>query len=316
METEKQLTVKDFEEALGTPLSAYVAKRIESYNFRYKEFQTEERDKWLLLIVKTLMTPVITRAGSNRFNQWEMGWKENLDEFLKSGDLTSLVPRYFGKYKAIRWRQRFIDPISEDFERNTLSVIQDWLFDVYLRDVSAVYEFGCGTGLNLLRARAVNDNAKLYGLDWTNSSQEIIRAMVKKGLLQNAEGRQFDFFEPDYDMPLDENGAVYTVAALEQVGARFEPFVEYLLKNKPKICIHIEPIAEVLDEENLLDYLSVEYFKKRNYLSGFLNHLKELERGGKIKIHRAQRSNIGSLFIEGYSVVVWSPVHEKLETGD
>lgn len=307
---EKQLTVKEFEKALGASLSPYVAEKIKSYDFRYKELSAEERDRWFLLIIKTLLAPVITRAGGNRLNQWEIGWKENLDEFINSGDLESLTPRYFGKYKVIRWRQRFINPISKDFERNTLSAIQDWLFDVYFRDVKAIYEFGCGAGLNLLLARAVNKNAKLYGLDWTASSQEIIREMVKKGVLENAQGHRFDFVDPDYNMVLDHKSAVYTVAALEQVGTRFEPFIDYLIKNKPEICIHIEPIAEVLDEENLFDYLSIEYFKKRNYLSGFLDYLQKLEQDDRIKIHRAQRTNIGSLFIEGYSVIVWSPIYK------
>ena len=59
---------------------------------------------------------------------------------------------------------------------------------------------------------------------------------------------------------------------------------------------------------NLVDYLSILYFKKRNYLSGFLLKLRELEEAGKIKIHMAKRTFIGSLYIEGYSVIAWSPV--------
>ena len=90
------------------------------------------------------------------------------------------------------------------------------------------------------------------------------------------------------------------------------PFIDFLLEKKPEICLHIEPIAELLNEENLVDYLSILYFKKRNYLSGFLLKLRELEEAGKIKIHMAKRTFIGSLYIEGYSVIAWSPVFDRL----
>ena len=74
------------------------------------------------------------------------------------------------------------------------------------------------------------------------------------------------------------------------------------------MCIHIEPIEELLDKNILLDYLSIKYFEKRNYLSGFLSGLKKLEKQNKIKILKADRNNIGSLFIEGYSIIVWQPI--------
>lgn len=93
----------------------------------------------------------------------------------------------------------------------------------------------------------------------------------------------------------------------EKIGARWDKFIQYILRNRPKLCIHIEPVAELLDSGKLIDYLSIEYFKKRNYLEGFLNGLRQLEKEGKVRIHRAQRTYIGSLYIEGYSVVVWSP---------
>ena len=101
---------------------------------------------------------------------------------------------------------------------------------------------------------------------------------------------------------------VLTVASLEQVGDRWRDFISYLIGQRPKICVHIEPVSELLDSKILLDNLSIKYFEKRNYLNGFLTGLRELEESGKVIIHRAQRTGIGSLFIEGYSIVVWEPV--------
>jgi hypothetical protein len=64
----------------------------------------------------------------------------------------------------------------------------------------------------------------------------------------------------------------------------------------------------MLDENVLVDHLSIQYFKKRNYLDGFLDGLRKLETEGKVNIIDTKRSHIGSLFIEGYSIIVWEPL--------
>ena len=191
---------------------------------------------------------------------------------------------------------------------NSLEIILDWLFDKYLCYVDAIYEFGCGTGHNLLRARRVNPNAILWGMDWATVSQQKNALLAEHKIDHNIQADRFDYFNPDDSFRIKPNSVVYTLASLEQVGARWENFIDYLLSNKPKLCIHVEPIAELLDSNKLIDYLSIEYFKKRNYLEGFLSGLLKLEKQVRVRIHRSQRTHIGSLFVEGYSEVVWSPV--------
>lgn len=305
-QNKKLLTAADFEKVFKDKLSERISSKIRKCEFQYTELRESEYNEWIIYIIKTLLNPNIIKAGKYRQKQWENGWSENLEAFIKNKNINVLTPGYFGKYNVIRWKQRFIKPLKKDFEYNTLVIIVDWLFEKYFRNVQSVYEFGCGTGYHLLRLREINNKARLYGLDWASASEKILTKIVKTGLMSNLKGYQFDFFNPNYNIVLDANSAVYTVAALEQTGKKFHKFIDYLLKNKPKICVHIEPINELLDENNLLDYLSIEYFKKRNYLSGFLDYLKKLERERKITIHQAQRTYIGSLFVDGYSVVAWS----------
>lgn len=302
------LSPADFESVLGERVSPQLSEWIEKHPFIYTNFSKIERDSWLLRIVKTINDYNVIPAGEHRLNQWEMGWHENLAILKKIKIDDALIPRYFGKYNAVRWKQDLIKPLSINFEYNMLAVIEYWLFEKYLGGVSSIYEFGCGTGHNLLRARQVNKTAVLHGCDWTTTTEKIISLLRDIGIEKKINGHIFNFFDPDNNLHMDRDSAVYTVAALEQAGHNFKNFITYLLNNKPKICIHIEPIAELLDETNFLDYLSVEYFKKRNYLSGFIHFLKKLEVDGRIKIHLAQRTSIGSLFVDGYSVVVWSPV--------
>jgi len=122
-------------------------------------------------------------------------------------------------------------------------------------------------------------------------------------------GERFDLFNPNYNYVLKPNSIVLTIAALEQTGKHFKKFIKYLLLNKPKLCIHIEPIIETLDENKFIDYLSIQYFKKRRYLNGFLSYLKDKERKNILKIIKVQRTFIGSIFTDGYSVIIWKPIY-------
>jgi hypothetical protein len=194
--------------------------------------------------------------------------------------------------------------VSPNFDYNIHINFVDSVIESNLNGIKNVYEFGCGPGYHLLRMSDNNPDLNYYGLDWTVSSQNIIDT-INKTLDKNIQAYNFDFFTPDNNFKIEDNSLVYTVAALEQVGNKFKNFVDYLIEQSPDICIHFEPISELLDETKLLDYLSIKYFNNRNYLNGFLTYLEELELEGKIEILNKRRINSGSYFIEGHSLVVW-----------
>ena len=258
---------------------------------RYSYLTKKEEDQAIIQIIDTLLDPSLVCSGPHRKKQWEKGWEQNLKE-------GSIEPHYFGKYKINRLNGRFVKALDKNYERDMLYTIVDHITDKYLKNIDDVYEFGCGTGHILQRIRQQNYEIELHGLDWTKSSQKILD---KLGIWNC----NFDFFKPS-SLKLLPNSAVYTVAALEQLGTNYKKFVSYLLKVKPSIIIHIEPIEELLDPTNLLDNLSLKYFKKRKYLSGYLTYLRKLEKCGKIRIIETKRSGIGSLFIEGYSIIIWT----------
>lgn len=304
----KQLNASDFEEAFGDKFGDKVQQRIAAYGFEYEEMSLSEHNEVIRNIVGILLAENVEFAGEHRRDKWEKGWGENLSLLQATSRIEAIKPKYFEKYQVLRWKQKFIKPISKNFEANILAVIEEWLFEKYMQEARFIYEFGCGTGHNLVRLREFNADATLWGLDWVDSSQKLIREIAKQRNDAKFFGHKFDYFAPDTNFTLEKDAVVFTVASLEQVGDRFKPFVQYLLQQKPKLCIHIEPIVELLDENDLLDYLSVEYFKKRKYLTGFLPYLQLLEKQNKVKIINAQRTYTGSMYIEGCSVIVWMPV--------
>lgn len=258
---------------------------------KYKLLNKSETEKVIVKILDVLFDKDVPTTMTSK-QRFEKGWREN----VKAGDI---IPRYFGKHKVNRLNGKFVIGFDKDYERKMLYSVMDELAYKYLPKVDTVMEFGCGTGHNLDHIRKIYPDKRYIGLDFTESSQKLVRSL-------GMEAYNFDFFEPDLKRKIPENCAVLTVAALEQTYTRFEQFLKYLLKQKPKIVINVEPIPELLDKDKLLDYLSIKYMEKRKYLTGYLDTLKHYEDTGKIKIHEARRSGVGSMFIDGYSIVVWS----------
>ncbi len=313
MREKKKITSIDFSNVLKTSFPDELADKVSKAELYYEELDLIERDNYIREVVEVLVKKDINSetkpAGQHRINEWEKGWSENLDSIKRSKEHKNLIPKYYGKRKLARWRQNIIRPLSEDFDYKMLSIIVDWVGYEFFSKSDYIFEFGCGPAEHLLRARSYNSTAKLIGLDWTKASQEIINEIKNAKIETNIDGVNFNFFTPDDSIEVPENSAFLTVAALEQIGSNFEPFLEFVLEKKPKICVHLEPIAELLDNNNLLDKLSTLYFEKRNYLQGFLPRLLELEKIGKIKIVRMQRTYSGSYFIEGHSLIAWYPIN-------
>lgn len=293
------------------PLTDYVAKKIEQYGFEHRLLTPQEAESLYIELTKVVCETTLPQSGPARHPIWEKGWGENLKAFdLSKSGLDLARPRYFNKHPVVRWDGKFWEAMSSDYEYNMLAAIQDYVFDKYFRGLDSVSEFGCGTGHNLFRVADVNPTAELHGFDWAQSAVDFINLMAKHGKIK-ATAHRFDYFKPDTHAKLAPNSGIYTVASLEQLGGDFKSWLYWLIMRNdlPKVVAHIEPIAEMLTPDTrLMDYLSVKYFERRNYLRGYLTFLRGLEKAGAIKILETTRTHIGSKFIEGYSVIVWAPV--------
>lgn len=242
-------------------------------------------------------------ATPERTEVWENGWSENYEEFKDTLDLSSLTPKYYNITEC-RYNQEFVKGDGYAFNDLIQRIIRKYIFSEYMNEFSDIYEFGCGTAFNLVDLAKMYPDKKLYGMDLTYASGKIIK-LLKEKFGYNIEGKQFDFTKPDYSIEIKENSCIYTFSALEQTYDLWKPFLDFILVKKPKLCIHLEPIEEFYDDDNLLDYLASEFHKKRHYLKGFFTRLKELERDGIIEIIEQRRLFYGSCNDEGSGFIVW-----------
>ena len=306
MKIVKNITIRELEDVFKTKFSEFMKEKISEADLSYYELDPEERDGVISMTIETLLNPSVKRSGAHRIDDWVKGWGENCDDFRIYGKYNALIPKYFGKFPYVRWKQDFIKAANPNLEYNMARILQYWLFEKHFLYANSVYEFGCGTGHNLFRVHEVNGICRIYGLDWASSSQETLKH-INKIYNKTFRGHKFDFFNPDKDFQLDRNSGVYTFAALEQTSNKFHEFIDYLVEQRPSICVHVEPMWEYLDSNNFVDYLSIKYFEKRNYLDGLKNYLLQLRDEGKIEIVQDQRSYMGSMFVDGYSIIAWRP---------
>lgn len=291
----------------GIKLPIEVAENYGNFEIQCEQLDVEEFRRTIEKVINVLKGDLV-KSGSQRKTEWNLGWGSNLENFKTTRDFQSLGPGYFEKSKLLRLDRKWVSPISPNAEQNLLHLIVQTFAVIFLKSCSSIHEFGCGTGHNLIALRKVLPNTQLVGLDWVESSQLLVNeisATLKDSMMTS---KGFNFFEPDFTFDLPENSGVLTVAALEQTGENFIEFVNYLLAKRPSMVLNVEPIGELLDENDLLDFLSLEYFKKRNYLAGYLDYLRKLETQGKIQIVDTRRTFIGSMFIDGYSVCAWKPI--------
>lgn len=303
------LTSKDFAELFGATegeMMAYCGDLIASFDFRYRKLEGEERDQLILKVLKHIDSKELNSAGQQRHLDWEKGWNENLQEFIDSGyDVDKLVPKYFKKNVPVRLNRDYVMLANEDFVLNVTRVFRSWFFQKYLRRFDSIYEFGCGSAHHLVFLAKLYPEKKLYGFDWSKKSQQIIR-LLKKRFGWHIQAGYFDFFRPDKSLKIDPHSAFFTFGALEQVGKDHRHFLDFVLSKSPGLCINVESLYELYDDNYLLDYLASRYHARRNYLQGYLSCLKKLEGEGRVKIIKVHHQLFG-VFDDPHSYVIWKP---------
>ena len=306
------LTSEDVAQNLSIPLSALPATvDLKQYidELQWRRPNQSERDGDFLTARKELERDDLVTVGENDASRWERGWGEVLASVRQHGFSPELLrPQYF-KYDVVRYLGDYAHVSDRAFEYRLYQAYKALIFARHLPpDCETVVEFGCGTGSNLLQLSEQFSNARFVGCDWAQPSQTLI-AVMAEATGRPLVGARFNMLtlEGRETIPLGPSSAVLTLHAMEQLGSNWKPLLDYWLAARPRICIHIEPIVELYAEDNLFDHVAIRYHKKRNYLTGYLPELHRLAASKVIELIEVRRLGLGSMFHEGYSLIVWRP---------
>lgn len=281
---------------------------LENSSLPFRSLSGKERDDTILAQLKRIQQDTQIVGTEQRVQVWQDGWNEILQKFIASNyDLNALQPQYYRECTPIRLHKDFIVSDNPKFEYELQQQIKKAIFQQFFADVSNIYEFGCGTGYNLVTLAHMFPQKHLYGLDFVPAVMEILRLIAEKYEL-SIERKLFNIKYPDNTFVLAPDSGVCTFVCLEQVSDQFEPFLQYLIAQKPKICVHLEPIVELYDDGELIDWMAKQFHCKRRYLFGFYPRLQELEREGRLELLQVKRLELGNMNHEGYTLIVWRPI--------
>ena len=185
-------------------------------------------------------------------------------------------------------------------------VFQEWLFRTTpFRDAGIIYEFGCGSGINLAKLASIYPTSGTWG-----STGCTVRSLSPEAGRQRGwrmEGRSSTSSSPTRRPDRGRRGRLH-LGALEQTGDAWHAFLDYLLQFRPAACVHIEPIVEWYGDWTPFDYAAKRFHRARRYWTGFPDKLKALAEEERIQILKQKRSDFGSLYLEGYSQLIWRPL--------
>jgi SAM-dependent methyltransferase len=237
---------------------------------------------------------------------WERGWAELAAQLEHERVTTqSLRPQYFHAAVPCRLFGALVEQVNPGFEYWVGLLVRFATFAEFLPDRRHIVEFGCGTGINLLLLTEILPGAKLIGCDWASPSQKIL-AQAARDTGAAIEGRRFNMLMAEGDCgAIDANSAVLTVHALEQLGAGWGPFLDFLRAGRAGVYVHLEPLLELYDSSTPLDDLARRYHLKRNYLQGFVPAIRKLAEDRQAEILALRRTPFAGLYHEAYSVLVW-----------
>lgn len=313
-QTTQSLDVDDFARIFGdspSNITRECRRLIAELDFHHSVLRGAARESAINEIAE-ILERTLPFTGIDQKEPWDRVWTKNLSEFIESGyDTKALVPEFSKDARTLRLGGEYIQPDHPNFEINFVKVLRHWLFAKWFEPVEHVYEFGCGTGHNLVDLAGQFPTKSLHGLDWAASSQKIISLLAEQRGL-NITGGFFDMLSPDEDTNVIPGSGILTIGAMEQLGDSHGSFLDFLLKKSPAVCVHVETLLETYDRSIQFDELAARYLTKRGYLRGFLPAVEKLAREGLVEILQIRRT-LGSFLHDGYSCLVWRPMRKPVE---
>ena len=226
----QQLIITDAELAdlFGTThLGSHASQELSSRNLIYREVTPTELLRYEARVAE-YMSSTIQPSGFSYQEKWNVGWSETLADFREDPNISSLVPKFVRKGLPIRYKGRWIMPLSDTFETDFVHVLRAFLVDKYLVGLDTLVEFGAGTGHNLVHMNQLGIS-RVVGFDWSESSVQLMSEIAVKMAIP-LESYKLDMFDPV--LPnlhnFGEHFSILTVGAMEQLGTKWQPFLELL----------------------------------------------------------------------------------------
>lgn len=270
----------------------------QNINTRWRYANQEEEREYTTSILRRMLFGRSSKYRQKNYEAFNSGWQENLDEVRTHGAaLDTLKPRYYRGVDYLLLNNRLVIPQNRELNYDLAVLSACIIFSKHLSAYDTIYEFGCGSGLNIFILNKLFPDKKIIGLDWSENAVAIIETM-KTQLSANISGQRFDLLAPDDSLDIVPKSALLTYTAMEQIGEDYKSFCDFIMRKSPACVVNWEPFTECCDEECYWSLLSHNYCMARSYLNGFYDYIISCKREGYVEILHDSCPGVGGEYYQ------------------
>lgn len=302
------ISLKDFAADWGLD-SAAVPREFRDYfaqvNTSHQPTDKNDLEEYLDAFLKKTNKSSARRNDEQNLDIFEQGWAEHRRLLEQECGLASVMPKYYtnllpyyigGDGRLYKFDNRALGADLQVLQMRYLALTK-------FKSAGAVHEFGSGSGLNLLAISSTVPGLPLVGYEWTESGVELAD-MIGRLSGRPVSGRHFDMLNPDESVDL-EGQAVLTCLSIEQLGDRHQAFLDFLIRKKPALVVHLEPDTTTAVGSVYLELAHL-YMKMRGYTLTLTQTLRRLEAEGRLTIEFCRRLPWISNF-NNWACTIWKP---------
>ena len=171
-------------------------------------------------------------------------------------------------------------------------------------------ELGAGYGSQLLKIAALPElsHAGFTAGEYTKTGVDCIKLLAERQSLLHVNAVQCDLNSLNLSSFAIPSRAVFmTCWTMAYLKGFPRSAIEEILRKKPSMVIHVEPIFEHWSNSSLLHLMWKKYVKINDYNQTFMTELKEYETAGAIKIIEERPHVFGPNPLAPVSIVKWVP---------
>jgi hypothetical protein len=179
----------------------------------------------------------------------------------------------------------------------------------YITTIDGICELGAGYGSKILKLseNKIYSNKTITALELTDSGRDCIEEFKNINNIKVSTG-YCNFTDKNIDYyKIKPNSILYTFYAVHYMSCICDEFFRSIIKAKPKIVLHFEPVYGYLNGNDKYNILCRKYIKHNNYNENLLGALKQAEKNNIIKIISEKRNIIGTNPVLPMSIISWVP---------
>jgi SAM-dependent methyltransferase len=182
------------------------------------------------------------------------------------------------------------------------------IVESYAPFTSKIVELGCGAGRNLFVLKRAMPDRKYVGLDISENAISACSLAYKCLGVDRMEFNTWDALSNDQSIiEKYSEAAFFTHMTLEQLKCDIDNIIYRLLKCRPKVVIHFEPLPSLVRGSWLARATVTEYVAKKDYADNILAAIKRVEREGQLEVLEAR--SLGLVPKPDYDIgfLAWRP---------